>query len=148
TITGGVVTSGTGGGIFNAGALTITNSTISGNTGVGLGAGIYNSFSFLTISNSTISGNELTAGASSSDGAGIYNSFGNATLVNSTVSGNRTPNNGGGIYNASGSTLTSINSTIADNIAGDGPGNLGSGGGIYCGGTEKLFNTILVNNLK
>jgi len=44
------------GGITNDGILTITNSTISGNTSTGGPGGIYND-GILTITNSTISGN-------------------------------------------------------------------------------------------
>ena len=57
--------SGNGGGIYNSGTLTVSNSTFSGNS-AGYGGGIYNSGT-LTVSNSTFSGN------SASDGGGIYN---------------------------------------------------------------------------
>ena len=57
---------GEGGGIYNIGTLTLTNSTVSGNTAGANGGGIYN-YSTMTITNSTVSGN--TAPVS---GAGIY----------------------------------------------------------------------------
>ncbi len=56
TITGGNV-SGDGGGIFNDGTLTVTNSTFSGNSAVDGGGGIYNSGGTLTVTDSTFSGN-------------------------------------------------------------------------------------------
>jgi Bacterial Ig-like domain (group 3)/PKD domain len=68
-----------GGGVFSTGTLTVTNSTISGNTG-SLGGGVYVSGS-ATIEDSTISGN------AGQDGGGAY--FGAATtLGNSVISGN------------------------------------------------------------
>jgi len=124
-----------GGGIYNAAALTVNNSMITGNTATGRGAGIYNSGS-LVITNSTFSGNTLgTAG----DGGGIYNSAGTASVTNSTFS-NNTANNGGGIYNNTGATLNATNNTLSANT-----GNL-NGGGIYNSGGLNLKNSILANN--
>jgi hypothetical protein len=78
-----------GGGIFNAGTLTVTNSTISGNSATA-GGGIVNDGEFgsatLTITNSTISGNSAT-GAGNVDGGGILNDgvLGSATLTITTA---------------------------------------------------------------
>ena len=91
-----------GGGIDNEGGatLTITNSTLSGNTAGSVGnpavegGGIFNRGT-LTIVNSTVSGN--SAGGISGEGGGIYND-GTLTIVNSTVSGN-TASKGAGIDN-------------------------------------------------
>jgi hypothetical protein len=81
-----------GGGIYNgSGALTLTNSTVSGNSAERDGGGIYN-FGTVTLTNSTVS--ENTSGGYS---GGIYNR-GTATLTNTTVSGNR-GRWGGSIYN-------------------------------------------------
>jgi predicted outer membrane repeat protein len=92
------------GGIYNAGKLTITNSTVSGNTAAAsqYGGGIFTA-NVLIVTNSTISGN--TAG----HGGGIY---GNAvvTITSSTISGN-TAGEGGAIY--SDGTVTFSN-TLAD----------------------------------
>ncbi len=94
TIKNGDNTSGYfGGGIFNDGALTLTNSTISGNTAY-FGGGIFNDGT-VTLTNSTVSGNTASV-----NGGGIYN-FGTTTLTNSTVSGN-SASQGGGIYNEFG----------------------------------------------
>ncbi len=84
---------GSDGGIFNNNSiLTISNSTISGNTATSNGGGIDNAGGTLTISNSTVSGNTATG-----SGGGISNS-GMLTLTNSTVSNNTATNgNGGGI---------------------------------------------------
>src|SRR5262249_45366878 len=56
-----------GGGIYNQGNLTVTNSTFSGNSAGG-GGGVYN-FGMLTVSNSTLSDNSAHNGG----GGGVYN---------------------------------------------------------------------------
>lgn len=82
---------GAGGGIDNGGTLTVTNSTLSGNS-ASAGGGIVN-FGALTLANSTLSGN--------SGGSGILNSDGSTTLKNAIVA-----NSGGNCSVASG-TFTS-----------------------------------------
>ena len=111
-------------------SLTVINSTISGNSanaGQGRGGGIH-AANGLTVENSSISGN-----SAATSGGGIY---GGATVVNSTISGNSAGTSGGGIYNNSGLHLE--NSTIAGNSA-------GSGGGIYNEEDDlvEISNTIL-----
>jgi hypothetical protein len=112
TITGGATAGygiGNGGGIYQtSGTLTVTNSTISGNTTGGNGGGIYQAGNTLTVTNSTISNN---TGAT---GGGIYQAGGTLTITNSTISGNTARSGGGGI---SGSNLTVTNSTISGNTA-------------------------------
>lgn len=99
---------GEGGGIANQnGFITLQNSTVSGNTASGNGAGIINSGGLenlypgafgeegvLTASNSTIA--ENTAGG---EGGGIFNDEGFLTLSNSTVSGNTASSGGSGVVN-------------------------------------------------
>ncbi|MEX0726234.1 MAG: right-handed parallel beta-helix repeat-containing protein, partial [Planctomycetaceae bacterium] len=73
-----------GGGIFNwYGTLTVTNSTIIGNstTNTGNTGGGLSNYGTTTITNSTISGNAAT------NGGGIYNS-GTVTVANTIISGN------------------------------------------------------------
>jgi predicted outer membrane repeat protein len=83
-----------GGGISITGALTVTNSTVSGNSvRNGNGGGIYLAGT-LTVTNSTVSGN--TAGHS---GGGVYGYGGTLTLTNSTVSGNSAEFRAGAVYN-------------------------------------------------
>ena len=129
-ITSGDPDSDDGGGIQNSGGtVTLTNSTLSGNT-ASLGGGIHNSSGTVTLTNSTLSGN--TAGF----GGGIDNS-GTVTLTNSTLRGN-TAGFGGGIDNSGTVTLT--NSTLRGNTA-------SFGGGIYnSGGTVNLTNSTLRGN--
>lgn len=132
--------SGTGGGILNAGNLTVTNSTLSGNKAVtttGNGGAIYNSGT-LIVTNSTLSGNiaDGTGG-----GGAIYNT-GTLTVTNSTFVENSASavggGNGGGIHNSG--TLTALNSTFSGSTAD------GWGGGIYNSGTLNYTNTILANS--
>ncbi len=128
------------GGIFNGtgATLTISKSTIDGNTAGFSGGGISN-YGTLSLTDSTVSDNRSTLGG---DGGGIEN-HGSLTIVNSTISSNVTSykgfGNGGGIYN--GNALTISNSTISGNSSG---GFIGDGGGIYLdSGTLQINNTIL-----
>ena len=129
-------------GIFNrnlgtSDTLTITNTTISGHTVTGNGAGILQDANgTINIVNSTISGNEATG-----NGGGIYNQIGTINIINSTISGNTATGNGGGIYSSNG-TIT--NSTIFGNTAGNGV--LGNGGGIYSAANVNVNNSIIAGN--
>ncbi len=102
------------GGIVNSqtGTLTVTDSTISGNTSP-YGGGI-DSYATLTVTDSTISGNSATFG-------GGINSLGTLTATGSTISGNSASGGGGGIstYRAN-ATLTGC--TVSGNSAGQGGG--------------------------
>ncbi len=118
-----------GGGIYNQGTLTVTNSTISGNSAQGIAGGIYNDGT-LTVTNSTVSGNN-----SAQIGGGIFNTDGTLTVTNSTISGNSAQSIAGGIYN--NGTLTVTNSTVSSNSA-------QTGSGIY---NEKPFDTPITANL-
>ena len=91
TITGNTATAGNGGGIyihFNAGNVSISNATITGNkasatgnTSYGHGGGIYSQRG-VTVKNVTITGNNSTY-----EGGGIYGK-GAITLADATVTGN------------------------------------------------------------
>jgi CSLREA domain-containing protein len=126
-----------GAGILNYGTLTITNTTVSGNSGL-IGGGIYNSNGTLTVTNSTISGNSTT-NTGYFGGGGIFN-VGPLTIAGTTVSGNTATTEGGGIYNYK-ATATITDSTISGNSAGT------YGGGISNnGGSTNAENTIIAKN--
>jgi hypothetical protein len=163
-----------GGGINNAGKLTVSNCTITTSAAGSFGGGIYNSGTLIA-SNSTVSANTVFAGdlSKTGDGGGIYNALhgtatvSNSTLLNnsafrnggaianygtlnvgnSTLSGNQYYVSGGGIYNDG--ALTVGTSTIAYNYS-YGVNNLtAAGGGIYndSSGSVKLTNTIVADSL-
>jgi hypothetical protein len=127
-----------GGGIYNSGTLTVTNSTLSGNSADGMGGGILN-FGTLTVQNSTLANN-----SSAAEGGGIYNFYGRTlTVQDSTLSGNSAiSGDGGGIFSRSlsGNTLTVQDSTFYSNTA-------NNGGGIASGARPTLLtNTALYSN--
>jgi predicted outer membrane repeat protein len=105
TITGG--NSVDGGGISNGGTLTVTNSTISGNSATNGGAG-FNNNGTLNLINSTVSGN-----SAATNGGGVENN-GTVNLTNATISTNSALV-GGGFHN--NGTVNSGNSIIAGNTA-------------------------------
>jgi hypothetical protein len=132
------IAGGNGGGVANNGMLTISNSTLSGNTTfdqcvdelcLAQGGGIYNNKKgVLIIDNSTISGNTVACAGTSCHaaiGGGIYNNQGKVTINNSTISGN-TALNSGGIYSTGAVTLQ--NSIVANNSGGNCGGTLTSNG--------------------
>jgi CSLREA domain-containing protein len=134
------------GAIFNSGSLTINNCTISGNMAAFRGGAVCNSgdSAVLSINNSTISSN-----SAGSIGGGIQNggpfTAAKLTISNCTFSGN-TANVGGAIFNNSTDTtvgVTIANSTISGNTA---TGTNNAGGGIYNGKTLKLVSTIVAKN--
>ncbi len=124
-----------GGGIdnINNGVLTVTNSTLSGNSAVN-GGGIDNAGTIYII-NSTLSGNTATA-----NGGGIRNTGGTAYVINSTLSGNTATANGGGIHNNNATTYIT-NTTITNNSS-------PVGDGVYHNsGTITIRNTLIANNI-
>ena len=135
-----------GGGIFNLGTVTVSNSTFSNNTAIGASGAIDNTNGTLTVTNSTFSNNTARSGgaienfqgtvtvtgstftgnrATSNDGGTIENFQGTVTVTGSTFTGNSAGGNGGALFNFFDSTMTVTGSTFTNNTAG------GEGGGIY-----------------
>lgn len=102
---------GTGGGI-DVGQYTtsVEDSTISGNTELGLagGGGAYLFIGYLTLSNSTVADNSAPNGS----GGGIRNDFGDVTIDNSTVAGNSAQLDGGDLYGRPPSSASNLQATI------------------------------------
>jgi CSLREA domain-containing protein len=137
-----------GGGITNAGNLSLNNCTIANNTGrIVAGGGVFGGGIFssgtFTMTNTTVSTNSAYVGG------GIYIT-GVSTLTNCTIDGNQS-NTAGGIYN--GATLTATNDTIVANRSlADTSGGIGidytfNAGGLVLG-TVLLRNTIVAGNYK
>lgn len=133
----------TGGGIFNSGTLTIDfPSSITNNSTPNNGGGIYNTNTgILAISTSTIAFNSGFAGG------GIH-SAGSLDIVNSTIAQNQAAIRGGGLFLKQGASAHALihSSTIAYN--GAYTQDPGDGGGIYIlsGSTVTLRNSLLAGN--
>lgn len=128
-----------GGGIFNqaTGPVTITNSTITGNTAFDDGGGIHSVDSGeLTVKNSAILDN--SAGDA---GGGVASFDSDVTLLGSTISNNQAGRAGGGIYGSS-TVTTIVDSTLSNNqVEGAGGGFSTGGGGLYGGWDSTLTLT-------
>jgi hypothetical protein len=152
-----VETGGDGGGIFGAGPLLIEECIITNNTAVSTGGGVWSGYGAkLTITKSTVSGNTAAygggiSGPGGSDwylydstvsnnsaqnfGGGIVNDGGNALIVSSTIAGNTAVFGDGGIQDFGGIKLS--NSTVSGNSA-------PSAGGLS--GVTFVQNTIVSGN--
>lgn len=157
-LTDSTVSANQGGGIYmRLGGLTLTRSTVAGNTGVRdeliPGDGIYSQRG-VTLIESTVSDNtgrgiviaDLPAGLTVIDSTvsgnvsgGIRIAFGNIVVLNSTISGN-TAETGGGVL-IQGGLIRLTNSTISGNTA-----NLGGGISIINDGAVRLSNSTVTGN--
>ena len=120
SITRGYADDASGGGIFNAGNLILSQSTVFDNNAGINGGGVYNDAGgSLTAENCTLVGNSAT------DGGGIYAVSGSiSTSINHcTITENSASNTGGGLL-IDGSTVTLENTIVAQNTD---AGALGSG---------------------
>ncbi len=156
-----------GGGIRNAGNLTLTNCTLLDNQARQTvapfawrdGGAIYNTGT-LTVTGSTLSNNfanqgggiynsgslTITGGTTLSDnsalnvGGAIYNS-GTLTITGSTLSNNQATSVGGGIFHTGAGPVALTNSTLSGSYTTE------TGGGIYNGGTGMtVTNSMLSDN--
>ena len=148
TVTGNSAGTGTvagsGGGLDNAGTLTLGYSTIgpgarnrARNRRTGQGGALENESSGnLSTSYSSFMNNAAQLNA----GGGIDNA-GTATIAVSTVSTNQAATTGGGIGNELGGTLTLSGSTLSANTAGS------AGGGLANAGTATATDVTVAGNL-
>jgi hypothetical protein len=133
-----------------SGVVTLADSSVIGNTAAGgnasIGGGIFNLGS-LTFTNSPVSNNTASASLTggSAYGGGIAQFGGSTTLTSSPVTGNTASASGsalgGGIFLYG--TLTLTNSPVAGNTA-SAPSALG--GGIYSNGTVTVTNSPVRGN--
>jgi len=148
-------TSGTadGGGILLSGGATldISGGTISGNSANRAGGGIENNASTVTLTDVTLGGATPSDGNFAGvNGGGIHVSgAGSTDVIGGTVQNNVAGQEGGGLWNASGTMLID-GTTISDNSAnaGNNGGNDQGGGGVFnIGGTLIIQNgTIITGN--
>lgn len=105
-----------GGGISNAGALTLKRSTISNNTALQGGGLNIGSTAITNISNSTISDNAANGNAATQGiGGGVLLSSGLLIVTNTTISNNSATNFAGGIFSSDAPRL--LNTIVAANTA-------------------------------
>ncbi len=139
---------GEGGGIWNASTLTVTRSTLSGNTATtsGDGGGITQLTTGSTvITDSIISGNSALDSSGFGTGGGIHNNS-ILTIIRSTISGNSAGNNGGGIAN-NGGTVTITNSTLSGNTAGVAGGGITNSNAVVTGNSSvTIMNSTISGN--
>jgi hypothetical protein len=163
-----------GGGIFNAGHLTLTNTVIADNVATYYGGGVYTeSGSSLELVNTIVSGNgasvgggvmnhdgtvalttttlagNLAAGCCGGSGGGLYSGGlgGTVNISDSTISNNSASAQGGAIHIASG-TMTLVNSTVANNACSCDSGGCSGGGGIYSHSSiVTVARSTLANNV-
>ncbi len=152
TVTGskaysGALTDARGGGVYTPGDLTITNSTISGNTATTTGAGVQvgstqsggTAGGYGRIKYSTINSNVQGPSGSVIGGGGVYLT-GNAYIAHSTISGN-SGCRGGGVYFVGGGSATAPAGIYSSTISGN--------SGTWCGvdaaaGGVQSFNRAMV----
>lgn len=130
----GVAADDGGGGLFNdGGTLTVSGSTITGNTAVqgsGSGGGVLNLNGDLTILRSTIDGN-----TASRAGGGVEASVGTTVILESFLTGNSTgptPGNGGGFHLTGAGTVFLEGVRVLDNVAS------AEGGGVWNSSTGMM----------
>lgn len=126
TISGGSTNGANGGGILSAGALTVTNATISTNAaGTGWGGGIYVSGGSLNLNGSTLNNN------TASNGGGLGTEAGTIGISTSTIRNNTATGAGGGIVSLEATVGVGANITLTDTTIGGtaGQGNQASSGG-------------------
>ena len=158
-----------GGGISNAGTLTVTGSAFANNSAGGVpsggngGGAIFASAGVLTVRNSTIAGNTSAPGGAISasngtvtidrstfsgnsalgttTGGAIFINNAAVTITESTISGNVSAGGGGAVFN--NATLTAANTIVAGNTGGD----CGAGGSETCPANGANGNVIGVANI-
>jgi predicted outer membrane repeat protein len=134
-----------GGGIRNKGTLNVNRTAFSGNSSAKNGGAIYNSYQSggaVTIANSTFSGNVSTNGAGGG-GAIAQQGSGMTTITNSTFNGTNHASSGGALFTMAGVTIT--NSTFSGNCADGGAGN-GGGAIYNSGGGGPITNSTFSGN--
>lgn len=118
---------GRGGALFaNIGAVSVTGTTLTGNTAKIDGGAVFAGFGAVTLTDSTFGGDDPADGNfSSGNGGAVYAGNGNVTVSGGSMKNNSSNGSGGALYVGSG-TATVSNHTASDNNAA-----AGKGGAIY-----------------
>ena len=143
-------TSGSGGGLLSVdGDVLVRGTTMQGNEANRAGGAIEVIDGRLRVNGSLLSGNVAGPDGTAAPGNGgaihVTGMNGTFTLVRSTsVTGNIAGNEGGGLWNQSGSTMSVLNSIVSENLAQSGGG---IGGGVFeNGGVTTIRGSIISNN--
>jgi len=138
---GGGIGVGLASGLNGSGSITITNSSVIGNTAGFFGGGIAIQDAGVTsvsVTGSTISDNTLTAADGFGGGGVFVNTSGAVSISNTVISGNTSGGDGGGFASNFGnpSSITLSGDTVTDNRSSN-----GNGGGI-------AFNTYSLTTVQ
>jgi len=126
---------GEGGGVFNAGSLTVTNSILDSNSAMD-GGGIFNDFnSTLSVADTIFSNNSGIPTGSYGGGPGAIANIGTLSVSGSIFVNNSGPLGGGAIVNSWQGSTTVTNSTFSNNST------TADGGAI-----DNLEGTLVVHN--
>ncbi len=144
-------TAGSGGGLLSkVGAVTITNSAMTGNSANRAGGGIEIIDGSLTVSNSTLNDNNVDGDAGTpapGNGGGLHVSgISTITFTNNDVSNNLARREGGGLWNQTSSTMNVSGCTIDSNIARGSDPTQGGAGIFNNGGNLSLSMSSVTNN--
>ncbi len=129
-----------GGGVFNAGTLTISGLTINSNT-ADTGGGLYNTFETLggPAGTSTLSNVNINGNVSDAEGGGVYLNAGAVALSGGSTASSNDSGDGGGLFVLNGS-LTFNDGEVDNNDA------TRRGAGIFArNGSVTLTNTNVTN---
>ncbi len=134
-----------GGALFNglAGTVVVSASTLFTNTATSGGGGIMN-FGALTVSDSTLTGNSALLFVPSpltlvGFGGGIYNESGTLTVSSTTISGNSASASGGGIYSPNVIVTPVLRNTI---VAGNFEVVQDGSGGVIAGAADDVSGSL------
>jgi hypothetical protein len=142
-------TAASGGGLYSAGASTITNSTLSGNTASFQGGGIYDGSTVatdtpsVTLTDTVLNGNTANNNAG---GAALVANKSTFTMTRGSITGG-TAAFGAGLFVVRGGTASLTDTNVNGNTANaTAAASTGTGGGIYNQGTTSIAGGTVSTN--
>lgn len=134
---------GNGGGIFNAGGVTIMGGLIGGNSTARAGGGIETLGGSVMLHDVTLAGNY--AGI---NGGGLHiSAAGMVSMMGGSATDNVANAEGGGLWNSTAGTMMVDGVTIQGNAANGNDADQGGGGLFDDGGMMTVNNTVLMDNV-